>query len=361
MTFAGGPAEPFEQAAPAAARALPPPAVIGARQLVGTSFDLLVRSGRQLRPASFYVGLVVLGTAGALVLGLLGLAASGELDPIVDAMFDPTARVNTALQAWVTVLALVAVAGVVVATVESQAMAITVLAARHVDRFIATRDAVWRSRQIFWLLFAATLIVSVPASLIQELVGGAFGDAVEAGLIAALAVSALVQAPFVYAPSGVVLGDVGPVEALRRSVRVFRARPLAGLLVTVLPVLFQFILGFALGVGLDVLLRVVDVLGLGVTSGPVGLAILVALTVMAVFSIGTLIFTAAALSVAPQVVMFVGLTHATMGLDRVRPLDAWAPQRPDDGRPFRWLTRPMLGGFILAAVSLAALLASIDG
>ena len=38
-----------------------------------------------------------------------------------------------------------------------------------------------------------------------------------------------------------------------------------------------------------------------------------------VFAAGTLVFTVTALSIAPQVVMFVALTHATFGLDHVRP------------------------------------------
>ena len=41
--------------------------------------------------------------------------------------------------------------------------------------------------------------------------------------------------------------------------------------------------------------------------------------VAAVFAFGTLVYTVTALSLAPQVVMFVGLTHATIGLDHVRP------------------------------------------
>ena len=36
------------------------------------------------------------------------------------------------------------------------------------------------------------------------------------------------------------------------------------------------------------------------------------------FALGTLLYTVTALTVAPQVVMFVGLTHATVGLDQVR-------------------------------------------
>jgi hypothetical protein len=81
---------------------------------------------------------------------------------------------------------------------------------------------------------------------------------------------------------------------------------------------------------------------------------------MVTFALGTLLFTATAIIYAPQVVMFVGLTRATMGLDRVR---AGGDNDPDHHGPerqrFRWLTRPMLLGFALGALGLAGFLATI--
>ena len=77
-----------------------------------------------------------------------------------------------------------------------------------------------------------------------------------------------------------------------------------------------------------------------------------------VFAAGTLVFTVTALSIAPQVVMFVALTHATFGLDHVRPGGDRDPtiRTPGQGR-FRRFTRPMLLGFVLArsSASLGAL------
>ena len=56
-----------------------------------------------------------------------------------------------------------------------------------------------------------------------------------------------------------------------------------------------------------------------------------------------------AIALAPQIVMFVGLTHATMGLDHVRPGADRAPDGRRLGqRPFRMLSRGMLAGIILA-------------
>jgi len=68
--------------------------------------------------------------------------------------------------------------------------------------------------------------------------------------------------------------------------------------------------------------------------------------IVVVFAFGTLIFTALAISIAPQVVMFVGLTRTTMGLDHVLPGGDNDPNvRRAGRRPFRWLTIPMLLGF----------------
>ena len=66
-----------------------------------------------------------------------------------------------------------------------------------------------------------------------------------------------------------------------------------------------------------------------------------------------LLFTVMATTIAPQVVMFVGLTHATIGLDRVR---AGGRDDPETRRPgvarFRWFTLPMLLTFALGAIVL---------
>jgi hypothetical protein len=57
--------------------------------------------------------------------------------------------------------------------------------------------------------------------------------------------------------------------------------------------------------------------------------------------------------------MFVGLTRATMGLDRVRPGGDHDPDQPGpDRQRFRWLTRPMLLGMALGGLALAGFLST---
>ena len=71
-------AEPLAvESKPAVRPAHEPPPVVGTRQLISASFDLLLRSGDQMRRASFYVGLIVLGTAGPFALGLWGSLLTG--------------------------------------------------------------------------------------------------------------------------------------------------------------------------------------------------------------------------------------------------------------------------------------------
>ena len=376
MTFGGDPpAPPVEAAGPGFAATVPPPAasgpprsapppVVGARQLFGASFDLLLRVSGSLRPPSFYVGLVVLGTVGPLVLALLGVASVVDLDTLfaVDA-FDPAAPgpelpIASGTTVWLFVLMMLAFAGILVASIESSAAAIALLGAYLVGHPLTTRQAIARSRMAFWLLVVAGLLIGVPTAIVQAVINEVLAQSVEAGSVVGLIAAVVIQAPFVYATSGIVLGGVGPVEAFRRSVRVFRARKAAGLVVTLFPVLFQFVLVAGLFGGLGVIARLVTTLGLDVHSGAGALALLSILAVMATFSVGTLLFTAAALSAAPQVVMFVSLTHATIGLDAVRRGGANDPDDYGAGRQrFRWLTRPMLGGFLLGGVALAAFVA----
>ncbi len=129
------------------------------------------------------------------------------------------------------------------------------------------------------------------------------------------------------------------------------------MIVVVFETVAALLIVFGISAGLDVGLRIVEMLGLGPDTGPVALAFATAGIVSIVFAFGTLVFTVMAMTVAPQVVMFVGLTHATFGLDRVRP---GGPDDPDRPRPpetggFRWFPRPMLFGFLVGALGLAGL------
>lgn len=328
----------------------PAPDVVPTRRLIAASFDLLSHSSDELRRASFYVGAIVLGTAGPLALAsfAVGVAGTERSPAIVDAL------VGGSLSAPLALLAVLATLGFIVASVESRILAASMLGGRLAGRPITPRQALARSRTVFWRAVAASVIVAVPIAIAQQIVSTVadpfFGAAVEASVVSTTLVTAVVGAPFAYALSGVVLGDVDPFEAVRRSLRVFGARRLAAALVVTFETVALILIFVGATTGLDLALRLLDALGLGFDAGPAGLALMTAGIVAAVFAFGTLLATVIAITVAPQVVMFVGLTQATMGLDRVRP---GAPADPDaPRRRLRTFPLLMLGGFGLGALLL---------
>jgi hypothetical protein len=265
--------------------------------------------------------------------------------------------------AWYSVLATVAGLGLLVAVVESRAMAASMLGGRYAGRPVDVRATLARSRMVFWRVVAVSSIVGIPVLIVQQALGlvfeALFGPQTDLSIVASTLAAGLVGAPLAYLLTGVVLGDVPPIEATRRSIRVFRARKAAAALVAVFETVAVLLVSLGLGVGLDVALKVFGALGLGPDSGPVGLAIVTLGVVAAVFALGTLIYTALAISIAPQVVMFVGLTHATFGLDHVRTGGGRDPAiRAPGSRRFRWLTIPMLIGLVIGALALAGFLAS---
>jgi hypothetical protein len=331
-----------------------PIALATTRQLLGVAFDLLGRSSADMRRASFYIGSIVLGTVGPFVLATWAVGIA-SLELTFDEM---ERRYAGGGEAWLSIVGLIALAGLVVATVESRNMAAAMLGSRMAGRPVTPREALGRSRMVFWRTVVAALIVGIPLLIAQRIAGvvvaAVVGGAEDLSVVTTTLVTATIGAPFAYVLCGVVLGDVDPLESVRRSFRVFRARKLAAAIVVTFETIAVLLIVLGLEVGLDLALRVMDTVGLGIDSGPAGLALITAGLVAAVFAFGTLVFTVLALTIAPQVVMFVGLTHATIGLDPVRPGGAQDPDAvpPAGHRPLRTWTRPMLAGFAIGAVTM---------
>ncbi len=331
------------------------------RRLVGASFDLLGRANDDMRRASFYIGSVVLGTVGPLALATWAL----NVVAFERTTYEMEALLGGAVGAALAITGVLALIGLIVAGVESRTLAVAMLGGRMAGRPITPRQALARSRRVFWRAVVAAFIVGIPLAIAQAVVGAIvepmLGEAIEASVVTTLLVTVTVGAPFAYVLAGIVLGDVDPVEAVRRSFRVFRVRKLAAMVVVAFETVALLLVFLGATTGLDVVLRVLGALGLGVESGPAGLALMTGGIVAAVFAFGTLVFTVIGITVAPQVVMFVGLTHATMGLERVRAGgvdDPDAPHRP--GRPrFRTWTRLMLVGFFFGGLLLAVAVAAV--
>jgi len=336
--------------------------------IVGT-FDLLTRASVDIRRGSFYIGLIMLGTVAPVVLLAWGLqvATAGLSDR------DIVAVAQGPIDAWLAGASLLAVAGALVAIVESRSLAVALLGARLEGRPLQVRDGVQRSRMVFWHVVAATLLISGPLTVIQYTLAAwlatVFHGVSEVPTFSAAIVAAILGTPFAYVTAGIVLGDVGAIEATRRSIRLFAVRRRSALVVSLFAFAAQLLTGIGLGSGLDLVLRVFEALGLGPSSGDFGVAITSALIVIIVFAFGTLLFTVTAIAAAPQVLMFLALTHATPGLAKVRVLGT-QPQQPIQvgwgaGPPpirwrFRWLTRPMLLAIVIGALTAAGGLASLN-
>ena len=338
-----------------------PPAVESTRRLLGASFDLLTRTSGDMRRASFYIGIIVLGTVGPLAL------ASWWLQVVSRHLTQR--KVNDLVSGdgsgWYVALVFLAVVGLVVAAIESRATATAILGGHQSLRPVTVRQALARSRLIFWRVIVASVIVAIPLAIGQlamtALVDAILGSRTDVALLTSTLAAVTVGAPFAYLLTGIVLGDVDPFEATRRSFRVYRARKLAAVLVAVFETFALLLVAFGLSAGLDIALRVSDALGLGLDSDPAGLILVTMGLVAGVFAFGTLVYTALAISLAPQVVMFVGLTQATMGLDHVRPGGDRDPEEaPLDRARFRWITRPMIVAFGVGGVGLAAALAAFS-
>ena len=313
-----------------------------------------------MRRASFYIGVIVVLTVAPAALGSWAIEV---------ASFHRTADeagnlLGGAGTAWYGLLFYLALAGLIVAAVESRAMASSLLGGHFAQRPITVRQALARSRMVFWRAIVGSIIVAIPVAVAQIvltiLVAALFGSHVDLSVPTSL-IAALFGAPFAYVLTGIVLGDVTAREATRRSFRVFRARRVAACLVVIFETIALVLVTLGVSAGLDVVLRVFDALGVGVESGPAGLALITVTIVVLAFAFGTLLYTAFAISIAPQVVMFVGLTHATIGLDHVRDGGSNDPgvRRPGRRR-FRWLTRPVLIGTGIGVIGLAVMLTQLD-
>ena len=114
-----------------------------------------------------------------------------------------------------------------------------------------------------------------------------------------------------------------------------------------------YVAGFALGAGADILVRLGELFGLGTTMGPFQIAVLAAIVGLAIVSIGSLVMTIAALTVAPQVVAFLGLTGYSAGLDA-----GPSSGGPGERRAQALISRPM--AIALAISIVAAVLALLD-
>jgi hypothetical protein len=344
--FAGA-AEPGPMAAP------PAPVWPRVGALLSGSLDLVTQSRIPLRNASLYIGLLGVLTMGA---SLLTLFAPG-----VDLFADPPTGINGwTILAWtISFLAIIAI------SIEADIVGIAILAGAMAGRPLTLSEALRRSRQVFWRVLRASIGVGVVTYtvtwVLQQAFDGIFGDATDAAPVGAALLAAVITAPFIYVPVGIVVGDVAALESIRRSIRLARARFRLAVVASLFAVVAQFLLVFAASAGLDLVIRALEPFRGEIetldTANAGGFAVVAVGAMIALFAYWTLTFTVSALTSAPQVVAFLGLTGYSSGLDGARDATDDGPVRPSPAR----MSRPMAVGAVISAAAAVLAIVSTQG
>lgn len=328
-----------------------------ARRVVTYGLQLAYRSSGELRRASLYIGLLTLALLGPPVVYLIEFVAHYDVTDLqaISALVGDNAA-GTAFLAVTTMLTVGLVAWLAV-SIDGSLIAVALLAARETDRALTLREATTRARQVFWRMVRGSLIAGLVSLVIQAILAGVLSIFVEPstgrGFVVSFVAIVLV-APLGYLATGVVIGDVGAVDALARSIHLARARPRIALVVALFTLVTAGIQTFALLAGLDLVARVGAFFQVGVTSGVGPLVLTILGLLLFVMAFGSLTFTVGALVAAPQVAAFLGLTYFAGGLDKARKLPPGAPR-------FRWMTRPMVGTVLIVAFFSGTGIASLQG
>jgi hypothetical protein len=362
---------PFVAYAPPSALVPPPPLrwtrtyeLPTARSVVSAGLQLAVGSRNEIRRASIYIGLLSLGAFGpATILLLIGIARLLG-DP---ATADTLTGANPSLLffeqpelagplTFISVIASIGVVLLVAISIDAQAIAIALLGAAASESPLSLREAIKRARQAFWRLLWSGLIVGLLANVLSLVLALPFlrpADTNQGITFITSMIATLVVSPFAFAATGIVLGDAGALQTLRRSFRLFLARPRIALVVTLFTLVTSAIQLFAFSGGADIAYRIADFFHLG--EGAVTLIVPGILVLAFIVAFGSLTFTIAAIVAAPQVAAFLGLTFYSAGLDDARE-NAASP-----ARRARWVSAPMSVVIIGLAVIVAVGAPSIVG
>jgi hypothetical protein len=311
-------------------------------KVLAGSLDLVTLSRIPLRNASLYIGLLGLITAAPVTVALI--ADAPHFDPVTFGGLSG----GTFLAGFIASLALIAI------NIDAQIIAVAILGGARAGRPLTLREARRRSRQAFWPVFRASLLVGILSLILllilSAVLGGALGDTTDAASVTAQLLVGLLTAPFVYATAGVVLGDVQAAESLRRSVHLSRRRLRLAIVVSLFAVVAQYLVSFAAVAGLDLVVRALEPFHAQLedfdASSIGGFLLLTAGALVALFAYWTLSFTVGALAATPQVVAFLGLTGYSRGLDGAREAAEGEPARQTPA----WISRPMIVGVLLAAL-----------
>lgn len=299
--------------------------------------QLAAAASADVRTASLYFGLLLAGCVGpfvALVVDAVAKRGPEALD---------SGRPSD-LEGGLLLLLSIAFVAIFALAIEASAVAVAILGGRAAGRAIGLRDAIARSRQVFWRMAVATVLVGIASFLVRSLVARVGPRIVVSDQLLGTLIATILTSPLAYASSGIVLGDVGAIESLRRSLILTRARLSYAAAIAVFALVVDVIELFALSAGIEVVARIDEIVRVDLgTSGGIVVTILAAL--VGTVAVGSLVFTIVAIQAAPQVVAFLALTRYSGGLERAGD--------EAGGTRFRWVTRPMLAGIGVGVLVIA--------
>jgi hypothetical protein len=333
------PTEPVAEPAPPLERAKPPR--VG--ESITGALDLCLAASRQIRAVSVYVGLLALVIAGPAIVLVLGLVRrAGSFDAMLD-MFGPRGIASRTQQPAPIILleicGFLAAIGVFALLIEAEIVTAAILGAAAAGRRMRLRDSLRLSRRVFWQVIVASILVGIVGQIATYVIGEmshprSAADVQEVYIVQVI-VAAIVTAPFAFFLTGIVVGGVGPIETLKRSVKIAAARWRLAILVASAGSVVSIIEVFALGAGLDLIVRFSTAAGLTLNGSPATAVVTVAIVLVGLVAFASLLVTVAALIAAPQVFVFVRMTGYTGGLDRALPRQGSVDRA-------RLVTRPMI-------------------
>jgi hypothetical protein len=324
---------------------------VGAREILWRGLDLNLAASSDVRRASILIGLLGLAAGGPLAAVVI---AFGNRLELVNARFDVNGAVALEdLRGLLILVLLIGFGSIVALSIDSQLLAVDVIARRATGRAFVLRSSLEVVRTRFWRLLRANVLIAVilyvPRWVFEQVVAPG-GVVRESQFVVLTIIGIVLSIPFAYVATWIVLGQVGARESVRRSWRLARARPPLALVIATVNTLFQTVALFALGSAADILFRIVDALGLTNGSG-LGLVPLAVVIGLGIAAAGSLVMTIAALTAGPPVVAFLRLTGDASGLDALRD-----PDNPfAKPRPVPLVSRPMK--IALVAEMVLALLA----
>ena len=236
----------------------------------GAALDLALAATASVRRASLYVGVLTLLIAGpAIVLLLAIIRDQGGFEGALQMLFGGQTSFDPPESGAISMLrvtTLFAVVGVVAISLEGQILAATMIGGAATGRRSASATRSGSRAACSGRSSAAAFLVGIVEQIVGNLINNvAYGvtRSIDGASIAGILAAALVIMPFAFYQSGIILGGVGAIEALRRSTRIARARWRLALLVALAGAVVSFIEVFALGAGLDLVVRFASAAGLG--------------------------------------------------------------------------------------------------